>query len=189
MVEDSAHETARATIGRFEDPDGEVARFCQSGHSLEEAIERFPERFKGEDMVGPNLLLDTGITALLNLLMGTTAISFGVGNARLGIGDSTTAALATQTGLLAATNHYWQIADTGFPTVLNQTLTVQATVGPNTADYAWNEFVVDNFGSSGSTTTPPNYGSGYVALTRLVSAGNTKPSTQTWVCVYALTFS
>jgi len=178
------------TLFKFDDPTDEVARFTASGHSAQEAIERFPERFLQKKVIGENLLLNNGITVLLNLLIGAGGqTSFANTNNRLGVGDSNTAANASQTGLQAATNHYWQMADGSYPSVSSQTVTFQSTFAGGVANYAWNEYVADNDGAAGSTSTAPTYSSTIVALNRLVSAQGTKTSGQTWILQLAITFS
>jgi hypothetical protein len=196
MVSEQVTESAVWKLAKFDDPDGEVERFTRSGHTYQEAMEKFPEKFLGLSSIPVppethgNLLLNAGITVLLNLLIGAGGqTSFANANARLGIGDSSTAASATQTGLQAATNHYWQLADATFPSVSSQTVTCQCTVGGTAANFAWNEFVMDNDGTAGSTTTAPTYSSTVVALNRVVSAQGTKTSGQSWVLSLAITFS
>lgn len=62
-----------------------------------------------EGVVEGNLLLNEGITALLNLLAGNAETHFGNANARIGVGDATTAEAAAQTALEAvAARTAWQ---------------------------------------------------------------------------------
>ena len=87
-------------------------------------------------------------------------------NARIGVGDSSTAAAATQTGLQASTNKTYQAMDSTFPTYgTSQQIVFRATFAAGSANYAWKEFTVDN----GTTT-----------LNRLVSTQGTKTSGQSW---------
>lgn len=125
-----------------------------------------------------NILLNAGITTLWNLICGTgTPTAFNNANARLGVGDSTTAAAATQTGLVAATNKAYASMDASYPSVNAQTATWQATFGSAAANFAWNEFIVDN----GATAA--------VAMNRKVSTQGTKASGQTWTLQLAITLS
>ena len=92
-----------------------------------------------------NCLLNEGITALLNLLGGIAETAFSNANAYIGVGDSSTAADATQTGLQAAgANHYHQAMDAGYPTVTNQTITFRSTFATGNANFAWEEITVVN---------------------------------------------
>lgn len=125
-----------------------------------------------------NLLLNEGITRLQNLLIGGGGTTFGNANAYLGVGDSSTAASATQTGLQAATNKLYVAMDESYPTISNQTTTWQSTFGSGDANFAWNEFTVAN----GSSDASEN-------LNRKVSAQGTKASGQIWTLQLAVTWS
>jgi hypothetical protein len=124
-----------------------------------------------------NLLLNTGITVLLNLLGGIAATAYSNANAFIGVGDSSTAEAAAQTGLQAAANKTYKAMAATYPQVSGQTITFQAVFGGTDANYAWQEFIVAN--SSGGTT----------ALNRKVSAQGTKTSGQTWTVSLAITIS
>lgn len=124
-----------------------------------------------------NLLLNEGITRLLNLLIGTTTNPFNNANARLGVGDSSTAEAASQTDLQAATNKLYKAMDATFPSVSAQTVTFRSTFGSADANYAWNEFSADNGGTALEN------------LNRKVSAQGTKASGQTWTLTLTITIS
>lgn len=125
-----------------------------------------------------NLLLDEGITALINLLIGAAETAFSNANAYIGVGDSNTAESASQTGLQAATNKLWKGMETSYPTNASQKVTFRAVFGSSEANYDWNEFTVTN----GSDDTGDN-------LNRKVSAQGTKASGQTWTVDVEITFS
>src|SRR3972149_69403 len=59
-------------------------------------------------LIEGNLLLNEGITALQNLLIGAAETAFNNANSYLGVGDSSTAASAGQTGLQASTNKLYK---------------------------------------------------------------------------------
>ena len=178
----------RWKIDKFNDPDGKIEVASKAGISLDEI--KAMGGYLGAVEFEPNLLLNNGITVFLELLDGIAGPpAFNGTNARLGVGDSTTAAAATQTGLQAATNFYYQVVDAGYPTVSAQTSTWRATFGTSVANFAWNEFIVDNDGAAGSGSTAPTYSSTLVALNRLVSAQGTKISGQTWILSLNLTVS
>lgn len=127
-----------------------------------------------------NVLLNEGITALLNIVTGAGANSpWNSGNAYIGVGDNNTAALNNQTGLSAAANNkaYGAMAN-GYPSVANQTATWQAAFGANNANFGWNEFTVVN----AANDTGQN-------LNRVVSAQGTKTAGQTWTVSLQLTLS
>lgn len=119
-----------------------------------------------------NLLLNAGITVALNLIGGIAATAFSNANARLGVGDSSTAESAAHSDLQAATNKAYVAMESGYPSVSSQTITFRSVFGTSAANYAWNEFVVDN---------------GTTALNRKVSSQGTKASGQTWTLDLAIT--
>lgn len=124
-----------------------------------------------------NLLLNEGITALQALLIGNAATVFSNTNARLGVGDSTTAAVATQVDLQAATNKLYKGMAATYPQVAGQTTTWRAVFASADANYAWQEFSVDN----GATAA--------INLNRKVAVQGTKVSGQTWTLDLAITWS
>jgi hypothetical protein len=89
---------------------------------------------------------------------------FDAANARLGVGDSTTACNAAQTDLQAATNKFRKLVS-GAPGRVNNVLTFIATFGAAEANFAWNEIGVFN-------TATANQG----MLCRVVQALGTKAS-------------
>ena len=58
------------------------------------------------------------------------------------MGDSDTAANATQTDLQAATNKTYKGMDSGYPAASGQKATFMASFNDTEANYAWNEWVV-----------------------------------------------
>jgi hypothetical protein len=130
------------------------------------------EEFEG------NLLLNEGITELLKLLIGTTATAFNNANAYIGVGDSTTAAAATQTGLQATTNKLYKRMDDTFPSITGQTVTFRATFGALEANFNWREFTVAN----GNSDSAKN-------LNRAVENHGTKAQPDTWIVQCSITIS
>jgi hypothetical protein len=134
------------------------------------AITRTPE----------NLLLNAGIQNMLDLLCATASpTTFSNANAFLGVGDSATAAVATQTQLQAVSNLAFVGMVATYPSRAAQTMTWQASFGSSTGNFAWNEFCI----SSGSTNSTG------VKLNRLVRAQGTKTSGQVWVLTLTVTIS
>lgn len=125
-----------------------------------------------------NLLLNEGIAVLATLLIGTGGTAFSNAAAYLGVGDSATAAAASQTGLQAATNKNYVPMAATYPQIASQTITWRGVFDGNTANYAWNEMTVANGNSDAA-----------VNLNRKVSAQGTKTSGQTWTLDLAITFS
>ena len=110
----------------------------------------FHERYTPYEVVEQvgNCLLNEGINNMWTLICGGTATAYDNANARLGVGDSDTAADATQTDLQAVTNKVYGAMDASFPIYgTAQKATFKASFGTDTANFTWNEWSVDN-GSS-----------------------------------------
>ena len=132
-----------------------------------------------KNIIEGNLLLNEGITEFLALIAGTGGTAFSNANAKLGVGDSTTAAAATQTALQAATNKLYKAMETSYPSVSGQAIAFRSVFGTSEANFAWEEFSVMN---GADETTAKN-------LNRKVSAQGTKASGQTWQLDLTITFS
>jgi hypothetical protein len=89
-----------------------------------------------------NLLLNSGIDEMWDLIVGDSANHFNNASAQIGVGDSNTAANASQTDLQAGTNKTYKGMETGYPTSTSQKVTFKASFGDSEANYAWNEWVV-----------------------------------------------
>lgn len=102
--------------------------------------------------VKQNIVVDGGATAMLNLICGISGTqAFNSTNAHIGVGTSTTAENASQTGLLAgSSNQAFKGMDSGYPQVSGRTMTFKSTFDESEANFAWQEVGVFN-GGSGST--------------------------------------
>lgn len=143
-------------------------------------IEKYDNNMKlyeTEEIQG-NLLLNEGITSLLTLLIGGSETSFNNANAHIGVGDGTTAANASQTGLIGV-NKTYKPMDSTYPKVEGQTVVFRSTFGPDDGNHAWREFTVAN----GLSDSAKN-------LNRKVeSALRTKANPDTWVIQLQVTIS
>jgi hypothetical protein len=129
--------------------------------------------------IGENLMLNEGINEMWKLVAGGTATAFNNSNSYLGVGDDSTPAAATQTGLLASSNKYYQAMDGSFPTYGTlQKITFQSTFGASVANFSWQEFTVAN-GNSDSA----------INLDRLVLDQGIKILNQVWVLSLVITLS
>ena len=124
-----------------------------------------------------NILLNEGITRLQNLLIGGGGTVYDNTNARLGVGDDATAAVASQTDLQAATNKLYKGMEATYPQIAGQITTWRSVFGSSEGNYDWNEFTVDN--GAGATEN----------LNRKVSAQGTKAAGQTWTLDLQITWS
>jgi hypothetical protein len=138
----------------------------------------------------PQLLMYGGASCFWECLLGNgtgtsgqTLTYFNNGNAYIGVGDSSTAAAATQTDLQAATNKVRVAMDSTYPqhtdatTSGAATATLRSTFGTSTGNFAWAEWGVFN-GSSGGRM-----------LNRKVESLGTKASGSTWVFTVTATLS
>lgn len=132
-----------------------------------------------------NLLLNAGITRLLNLLSAAGGQAYNAANSRVGVGDTNTAAAASQTDLQAATGastRQWKLVSSG-PTVSAQTTTWVATFGSAEGNFAWAEWGIDvgTADGTGASTSP--------MLNRKVAALGTKVAGAVWTFTVTLTIS
>jgi hypothetical protein len=130
-----------------------------------------------ESTIDGNLLLTAGITAMLTLFIGGSETAFSNANARIGVGDSTTAESAAHTDLQASTNKTYKGMSASYPQVAGTTMTFRAVFTGAEANYAWQEFVIDN-GSAPAKR-----------INRKVSAQGTKVAGQTWTLDVSITLS
>jgi len=144
-------------------------------YELDEAMELFgAPQFT---VINGNLLLNGGITNMLNLMTQSTGTKWDNAGAYFGVGDSSVAEVATQTTLQAATNKLFKVMDSTYPQVSAQTATFQSTFQSAEANFGWNEFGIAN-GSGGTTL-----------LNRKVSPQGTKLAGQIWTGIQTVTFS
>jgi hypothetical protein len=128
--------------------------------------------------VKQNLLLNEGINELWTILCSSGGTKFDNTNANLGVGDSATAAQATDTGLLG-TSKLYKSMDGGYPTYgTAQKATWRSTFQSGEANFAWNEFTVCNT----ALDTGDN-------LNRKVQSEGTKTAGQVWELTLEITLS
>jgi len=126
-----------------------------------------------------NLGLNEGINLLTSLMCGGAGTVFSNANAYIGVGDSSTAAAASQTALQAATNKAYSAMEATYPTFgTNQQVVFNAIFGSGEANFAWNEFTVINAATDAGTN-----------LLRAVAAKGTKIAGEEWEVTITITFS
>lgn len=114
---------------------------------------------------------------------GQTLTYFNNANAHIGVGDSTTAAAATQTDLQAASNKVRKAMEATYPTHTDGTTSGSATItfrsvfGTGDANFAWQEWGVFNASTGGRM------------LNRKVESLGTKTSAATWTFTVTITLS
>jgi hypothetical protein len=125
-----------------------------------------------------NILLNEGINLLWTLACGGSGTPWNSANARIGVGDGTTAESANQTGL-QGTNKAFKAMDSGYPTYgSNQQAKWQSTFTGTEANFTWNEITVVN----AADDTGQN-------LNRKVQNLGTKASGTTWIAQLTITLS
>ena len=88
----------------------------------------------------PNKVVNTGLSHVIKLITGESALTLNNANARLGSGDNSTAEAAGQTNLQAATNKIWVAMDATYPTAeSNRKTRFQATFAAGVATWTWLE--------------------------------------------------
>lgn len=134
--------------------------------------------------VDGNMLLFGGASALWNRLLNSSP-SVGVfnnANTYIGVGDSATAAAATQTDL-QGTNKFRKVMNPTYPTHTdgtggsNGTALFQASFGTADANFAWREWGIFNASTAGRM------------LNRKVQAFGTKPAGATWTLTITLSIT
>jgi len=125
-----------------------------------------------------NCLLNNGIDEIWDLVSGEVSGAdhiYDNAAAQIGVGDSNTAADATQTDLQATTNKTYKGMESGYPTSTSQKATFKASFGSSEANYAWEEWVVKQSTSG-------------ICLNRKVESLGTK-STGTWTLEVEISLS
>lgn len=130
-----------------------------------------------------NLLVYGGGSAIWDLLIGAANVTaFDNSNAYLGVGDSTTAAAATQTDLQASSNKHREAMDATYPqhtdgtgSSSNAQITYKSSMETGDANFAWQEWAIFNASTSGRM------------LNRKVTSFGTKTSSDTWTLTVTLT--
>lgn len=148
-----------------------------NGNLPETIVDGAGKILPGKSEFEGNVLLNEGITALLNLLIGAAETAYSNANAYLGVGESTTAASASQTGLQGATTTF-KAMESGYPSISGQTVTFRSVFGSTDANNSWQEFTVVN----ASTDAGDN-------LNRKVDDQGTKAAGQSWTLDLEITFS
>lgn len=156
-----------------------VAKYKGNFKSEAEALEKGAKPYEVEEEEYPveDVFLNEGINAIWTLVCGGSETAFNNANARVGVGNGTDAESASQTGLTGGSTAFAAM-ESGYPTFgSGQKVTFKGSFGDGEAEFAWEEFTVDN----GST---PNKN-----LHRKKTSKGTKGSGETWVLTIELSLS
>jgi len=133
-----------------------------------------------------NLLTYGGASYMWTALTGGSIIGFTNASACIGVGDSTTAASASQTNLQAATNKIRKGMDATYPqhndgtsSSANATVTFQSSFTSSEANFDWNEWAIFNDIDDAEGRM----------LNRKVVVLGTKPPGSTWTINVVLSLS
>lgn len=193
---DSGREWGRLHVAKY---DADMTRYAANrldrgtGFIQPSALdfERFKIRPYEEVVSGCNLITTAGWQRALNLTFGIqTTGAYGSATMRIGVGTGTTSAAVGNTDLAAATGptgRFFNLA-TGNASFSagtgTQRATIGATFGTGDANFAWQEWCIDQ-GTVGSGT-----GAAVAVLfNRAVSSQGTKVSGQTWSASATLDFT
>ncbi len=145
---ESAKWRCKTTVRKF---DGDVSEYI-ARFGEEEGLRRFYAEHSptGEIVREGNILTQTGINQIWLALTGGAMTAFSNANARLGVGNSTTAAQATDTDLLGGSTA-WKGMEAGYPIVsalADKKVTFRSIFGSGDGNFAWQEWAVDNGASA-----------------------------------------
>lgn len=132
-----------------------------------------------------NLLTTAGLTRVTSLITGGGGTAYDNANSRIGVGNSNTAAAVGQTDLQASAgsgNRQFKVMDATYPTVSAGVITWKSTFASGEANFAWEEWCIDNGTSDGTTVTA-------AMLNRKVTTVGTKTSASAWAFTVTLTLS
>jgi hypothetical protein len=136
---------------------------------------------------GPNLITTNGLNRVMNLLIGTGQAASNTA-ARIGVGDGSTAASASDVDLAASagsTHRYFMTMDATYPQVSGAVATFKATFASADGNFAWAEWCIDIGTPTVSAGTTVNA----LMLNRKVASNGTKSSGTSWVATATITLS
>lgn len=169
--------TTEWRIDRWRDTDGEISRLSKLGFTLQDLEKIYPECLINSEEFEGNVALNEGLQQVIEVICGISSPTlWNNGNARVGVGNSNTAAQATDSGLLGGSTAFASM-DSGYPQRSDQKAIWKGTFGDGVAEFSWEEFTVDN-GVVGN-----------INLNRYVISKGTKSSGETWVLTVQITFS
>lgn len=135
-----------------------------------------------------NLLTTAGLTRITSLITGGGGQAVTNTSARLGVGNSTTAAAIGDTDLAASsgsTNRQFYVMDATYPTTSAGVITFRSTFASADANFVWNEWGVD----VGTPTVANGTTVAALLLNRKVASMGTKASGASWTLTATITLS
>jgi hypothetical protein len=175
------HWAPKWTIYKFKDPDNAVAKHMGAGGDPYQAPNA---PFAVEEFPG-NVALNKGLYNVIQVIAKTSGtftktLRWSNSYAYLYVGTHSSAAAATQTGLLAASSSRAKSSmDAGWPTRTSTTVKWRTTFSSSAANFPWYEYSVRN-----TNTQTSGFG-----LDRKIATKGTKSSGETWTLELDITFS
>jgi hypothetical protein len=186
MAKDGLAFKTEWTIGKFDDPTGEIAEMTRRGMSLQEAMIKCHDKFLGQEKVKGNIATTAGIKFVTYALAGVggapaSANKFDSTNGYLCVGTGSGVAARANTAA-TFTSPDWVGPDATFPQLTDNgesgcVVKWQSTFGAGVATGDWNEFGLGNTNA------------GAVLFDRVVSAKGNKGAGETWILQLEITFA
>lgn len=146
-----------------------------------------PEDGVVEDLTS-NLLTTAGLGRITSLIIGGGGQAATATAARIGVGNSSTAASAGQTDLQASSgagNRQWNIMEATYPQASAGVITAKASYASGEANFAWAEWAID----VGTPTVAAGTTVAALMLNRKVADNGTKASGSVWAFTVTITLS
>lgn len=162
----------------FYDPENKYSKMLQQGMPQQQVIEMAKDAgdYLGEVRTEGNVAVNAGLQLIIDLAIGALSTPTWAA-AYIGVGDSNTAAAASQTALQAATNKAYAAMDSTFPKRSSQTMQLKSTFAAGVASFTWQEVGV--FTGNGTGTM----------LNRKVGAWGTKGASDSYSMEVDVTLS
>lgn len=162
----------------YHDPDGRYHAMSRRGVPTEQIIQLAKANgdYLGEVHVEGNIALNTGLQLIGDLIIGALTTPTWAA-AYIGVGDSSTAESASQTGLVASTNKAYAAMVSTYPKRSGQQLQFKSSFAAGVASFAWNEAAVYTGNGTGTV------------LNRKVGSWGTKGANDTYDIEIDITLS
>jgi len=131
-------------VWKFVDPVGTISSLGVQGLDIRSLLLNFRESFVDEVKIKGNMFLTKGVAFIWNCLISNACYPpFDQQNAHVAVGDSNEPENPEHISLLGLKRHYQRV-DYGYPMILGKEIVFRGTIGPNDANFEWNEWGVAN---------------------------------------------